>query len=35
MSGLKKKDISINRKMLSELAIHDFNAFKSIFEATK
>lgn len=32
---LKKKDITINRKMLSELAIHDFNAFKSIFEATK
>ena len=35
ISGLKKKDITINRKMLSELAIHDFNAFKSIFDATK
>lgn len=35
MSGLKKKDININRKMLSELAVHDFNAFKSIYEATK
>jgi large subunit ribosomal protein L20 len=35
ISGLKKKDIEINRKMLSELAIHDFNAFKAIYEATK
>lgn len=35
ISALKKKDITINRKMLSELAIRDFNAFKSIFEATK
>jgi large subunit ribosomal protein L20 len=35
ISGLKKKDITINRKMLSELAIHDFNAFKAIYEATK
>lgn len=35
ISGLKKKDITINRKMLSELAIHDFNAFKAIFDATK
>lgn len=35
ISGLKKKDITINRKMLSELAVHDFNAFKAIFEATK
>jgi large subunit ribosomal protein L20 len=35
ISGLKKKDITINRKMLSELAIHDFNAFKAVFEATK
>jgi large subunit ribosomal protein L20 len=33
ISGLKKKDITINRKMLSDLAIHDFNAFKAIFEA--
>lgn len=35
ISALKKKDIAINRKMLSELAIHDFNAFKAIYEATK
>lgn len=35
ISGLKKKDININRKMLSELAIHDFPAFKAIYEATK
>ena len=35
ISGLKKKEITINRKMLSDLAVHDFNAFKAIFEATK
>ncbi len=35
IDGLKKKDITINRKMLSELAVHDFNAFKALFEATK
>jgi large subunit ribosomal protein L20 len=35
IAGLKKKDITINRKMLSELAVNDFNAFKAIFEATK
>lgn len=35
IDGLKKKDITINRKMLSELAIHDFNAFKAIYDATK
>lgn len=35
ISGLKKKNIEINRKMLSELAIHDFEAFKAIYEATK
>lgn len=35
ISGLKKNNIEINRKMLSELAIHDFNAFKAIYEATK
>ncbi len=35
IDGLKKKDITINRKMLSELAVHDFNAFKAIYEATK
>ena len=35
IDALKKKDININRKMLSELAVHDFNAFKAIYEATK
>ncbi len=35
ISGLKKKNITINRKMLADLAVHDFNAFKAIFEATK
>jgi len=35
INALKKKDITINRKMLSELAIHDFAAFKAIHEATK
>ncbi len=35
ISGLKKKNITINRKMLSDLAVHDFNAFKAVFEATK
>jgi large subunit ribosomal protein L20 len=35
MNSLKKKDITINRKMLSELAIHDFDAFKSIYESSK
>ena len=35
IDGMKKKDITINRKMLSELAIHDFNAFKAIYDATK
>jgi large subunit ribosomal protein L20 len=35
IDGLKKKDININRKMLSELAIHDFNAFKAVYDATK
>ncbi len=35
ISGLKKKDITINRKMLSDLAIKDFKAFTAIYEATK
>ncbi len=35
INGMKKKDININRKMLSELAVHDFTAFKAIYEATK
>lgn len=35
MNGLKKANIQINRKMLSELAIHDPAAFKQIVEAAK
>ncbi len=35
ISSLKKKDIVINRKMLSELAVRDFEAFKAIFNASK
>ena len=35
IDGMKKKNIEINRKMLSELAIHDMNAFKAIAEAIK
>jgi len=35
ISALKKKDIVINRKMLSELAIRDFEAFKTIFNTAK
>lgn len=35
IAGMKKKNININRKMLADLAVHDFNAFKAIFEATK
>ncbi|MCA9368662.1 MAG: 50S ribosomal protein L20 [Pseudomonadales bacterium] len=30
MNGLKKANIEINRKMLSELAIADFTAFKNL-----
>lgn len=35
MSDLKKKDITLNRKMLSEIAARDMAGFKAIFEATK
>lgn len=35
ISALKKKDIEINRKMLAELAVRDFSAFKAVFDATK
>ena len=35
MSGLKKNGIDINRKMLSELAVNDGAAFKSLVEKTK
>ncbi len=35
MDGLKKADITLNRKQLSELAIHDPKAFDAICEAAK
>ena len=35
IAGLKKANIEINRKMLSELAIHDANAFTQLVEAAK
>ncbi len=35
MFGLKKVNISINRKMLSEMAIHDFDGFKALVETAK
>ncbi|MDD6187824.1 MAG: 50S ribosomal protein L20 [Oscillospiraceae bacterium] len=35
MNGLKKAGVSLNRKMLSELAIHDAAAFASLVETAK
>jgi len=35
INGLSKAEVSINRKMLSELAIHDFDAFKQVAEVAK
>ena len=35
MNGLKKADISLNRKMLSEIAISDAAAFTSLVEKAK
>ena len=35
INGLKKANISLNRKQLSELAINDPKAFKEIVAATK
>ena len=35
MNGLKKLEININRKMLSEIAIYDPNAFKELVEKVK
>jgi len=35
MNGLKKAGIEINRKMLSEIAIHDAEAFKALVEKAK
>ncbi len=35
MDGLKKAEIDLNRKMLSELAIHDPEGFKGLVETAK
>lgn len=35
MNGLKKAEININRKMLSELAIHDPKAFSGLVDTAK
>ncbi len=35
MNGLKKADITLNRKMLSEIAIADEAAFKALVEKAK
>ena len=35
MGSLKKKDIQLNRKMLSEIAATDFDGFKAVLEASK
>lgn len=35
MNGLKKADITINRKMLAEIAVNDEKAFASLVEKAK
>ena len=35
MNGLKKADVSINRKMLAELAVNDAAAFTAIVDVAK
>jgi large subunit ribosomal protein L20 len=35
MSGLKKAEVEINRKMLSEMAIHDPAAFDAVVEKAR
>ena len=35
MNGLKKIGVTMNRKMLSELAIHDANAFRDLVAKVK
>ncbi len=35
MNGLKRANININRKMLSEIAIHDAAAFTKLVDAAK
>ena len=35
MNGLKKSGITLNRKMLAELAVNDKEAFASLVETAK
>lgn len=35
MNGMKKASVNLNRKMLSEIAIHDAEAFTSLVEQAK
>ena len=35
MAGLKNANVTINRKMLAELAVNDMNAFASLVETAK
>ncbi len=35
ISGLKKSEIDINRKMLADMAVNDMDAFKKIVETVK
>jgi len=35
ISGLKKADIDINRKMLAEMAVNDADGFKKLAETAK
>jgi len=35
MNGLKKAGIELNRKMLSEMAIHDAASFNALVETAK
>lgn len=35
MNGLKKADITLNRKMLAEIAVSDAEAFKALVEKAK
>ena len=35
MNGLKKANVTLNRKMLSEIAIHDPAAFTNLCEKAK
>jgi len=35
MNGIKKAQVGLNRKQLSELAIHDTAAFSAVIEKVK